>query len=630
VTPGEFYADAIVRALNEARILLLVLTEYAVASPHVLREVERTSAKRHPIISFRIDSVPLPPALEYFLSASHWLEATPSTIQSAFPKLVDAVQRLVAPVSTVVSASTADIQKPAAVPLRDSSGGIHAGRRLGRPVVLLSALTAAALTYLVVDRFWLSKHAESERPIASASPAAAPAAAISDRSVAVLPFVDMSEKKNQEYFSDGLTEELIDHLAHSANLKVISRTSSFQFKGKNEDVRTIGQRLGVANLLEGSVRTSGKTIRVTAQLIRVSDGSHFWSQAYDRSMGDIFKVQDSIATAVVTALQATLSQFPSSAQERSENIEAYNAMLRGRYFENKGTKQDSDRAIAAFEAAIRLDPRYATAWAALAKTYNGRGLAAWMSPQEAYSEARKAVDRALVIDPNLAEAHRMLGILEWNYQRDFAASQAEFNRFRELDPDNRAAILHDEALTAIAYGQFDKGVRMLQELTQIDPLDEWGLWVLTFGLSAADRLPEAERAARSLVELKPGAGGVHCSLGEVLLAERKPDEALAVMSDETDLDTRWCTTDALWALGRRAESDALLEEATRKYASSQAIGVAESYALRNDKDAAFKWLDRAYDNREPPVTLIKADPSLRNLHGDPRFSALLAKLKLPE
>jgi adenylate cyclase len=395
-------------------------------------------------------------------------------------------------------------------------------------------------------------------------------------------------------------------------------------------VRTIGQRLGVANLLEGSVRTSGKTFRVTAQLIRVSDGSHFWSQAYDRNMGEIFKVQDSIATAVVTALQATLSQFPSSAQDRSENIEAYNAMLRGRFFENKGTKQDSDRAIAAFEEAIRLDPRYATAWAALAKTYNGRGLAAWMPPQEAYAEARKAVDHALAIDPNLAEAHRMLGILEWNYQRDFEASQAEFNRFRELDPDNRAAILHDEALTAIAYGQFDKGVRMVQELTQIDPLDQWALWVLTFGLYAADRLPEAERTARNLVELKPSASGVHCSLGEVLLAERKSDQALAVMSDETDPDSRWCMTDALWVLGRHAEADALLDEATRKYAGSQADGIAESYALRNDKDAAFKWLDRAYDNREPPITLVRADPSLRNLHGDPRFSALLAKLKLPE
>jgi len=244
VTPGEFYADAIVRALNAARTFVIVLTGNAVSSPHVLREVERASAKRHPIISFRVGSVALPPALEYFLSASHWLDAGASGIDNALPKLVEAVQRLVAPPSAVES-GRAGAAKSAAELLPHAPVDTKSSRRMSRLAVGFAVVLAIVMTYLVVDRFWLQKHAANERPVA----AAAPIAALSDKSVAVLPFVDMSEKKDQEYFSDGLSEELIDRLAHSADLKVIARTSSFQFKGKNEDVRTIGQRLGVANLL---------------------------------------------------------------------------------------------------------------------------------------------------------------------------------------------------------------------------------------------------------------------------------------------------------------------------------------------------------------------------------------------
>jgi TolB-like protein len=609
VKAGALYADAIVRAISGARALVLVMSASAIASSHVGKEIERASSKKRPIIALRIDAAALTPALEYFLSESQWVEARAGKLEAACAKLIEA------------------INEPERMAPRAAATASAIHPKSHRNWILFAAglaFVAVVLAILLADKFRLARHATA------AAPSAAAGSAVSDKSVAVLPFVDMSEKKDQEYFSDGLSEELIDHLAHNSNLKVISRTSSFQFKGKNEDVRTIGQRLGVANLVEGSVRTSGKTMRVTAQLIRVSDGSHLWSQAYDRNMGDIFKVQDSIATAVVAAMQATLAQLPSLPQERSESIAAYNALLRARYFDNIGTKQDSDRAVAAFEEAIRLDPQYATAWAALARTYNKRGLASWMPPKEAYAEARKAVDQALAIEPNLADAHRMLGTLEWNYQRDFQASAAEFVRARELDPNNRPAILHDEGITALAYGQLDQGVRLLQELTEIDPLDQWALWVLTFGLSAADRLPEAEHAARSLVELKPDAGDVHCALGEVLLAEHKTDEALAVMSEETDPDLRWCMTDALWALGHRAESDTLLVQAARMYADSQAMQIAQSYALRSDKDEAFKWLERAYDNREPPVTLIKADRSLRSLHGDPRFPALLAKLKLPQ
>ena len=630
VTPGEFYADAIVRALNAARIFVLVLTENAVTSPHVLREVERTSAKRHPIISFRIGSVFLPPALEYFLSASHWLDASTSAIDTALPKLVEAVKHLVAGPSVAASAHAGDSAKPIGDLSPHSPDGPRPKQRLSRPAVAFTAVIAAIVVYLVVDKLWLSKHIISERPIAAEAPAAAPAAsAISEKSVAVLPFVDMSEKKDQEYFSDGLSEELIDKLAHSADLKVIARTSSFQFKGKNEDMRTIGQKLGVANLLEGSVRTSGKTLRVTAQLIKVSDGSHVWSESYDRDMGDIFKVQDEIATAVVAALQATMTRPKSSSDARRENIEAYNAILRGRYFRRKNTKQDSERAVASFEEAIRLDPNDAVAWTELASTYNYRFGTSWMPPREIYAQARSAIDRALSINPNLAEAHHLLGALEWNYSFDFAAAMAQFKRARELDPNVDPA---GEAFLALLNGQGDQAIGIFQLNVKRDPLNAVILEDLAYAYFARDRLLEAERTLRDQLALDPSFAGAHCDLGEVLLAQNKTNEALAVMSEEPDEASRLtCLPNAMWILGRRKEADALLVEAASKYSDSAAYTLAASYAMRNDRDQAFKWLHRAYENREAPVSvMMKWDPLLRNLHGDSRFTALLHKLKLPE
>ena len=411
---------------------------------------------------------------------------------------------------------------------------------------------------------------------------------------------------------------------------MIARTSSFQFKGKNEDMRTIGQKLGVANLLEGSVRTSGKMLRVTAQLIKVSDGSHVWSESYDRGMGDIFKVQDEIATAVVAALQATMTRPKSSPDARGENIEAYNAILRGRYFRRKHTKQDSERAVASFEEAIRLDPNDAVAWMELAETYNWQLDSGWMRPSEAYAQARKAIDRALALNPDFAEAHYVLAALEWNYNFDFAAAMAQLKRARELDPNMGPR--NSEAYLALLNGQGDQAIGIFQLIVERDPLNTGHLSELAEAYFARDRLPEAERTSRDVLALDPSFAGAHCALGEVLLARNQPDAALTVMSEEPDEGNRLtCLPDAMWKLGRRKEADALLVGAASKYSESMAYPLAESYAMRDDKGQALKWLDRAFENREPEVSvMMKWDPLLRNLQRDPRFPALLQKLKLPE
>jgi serine/threonine protein kinase len=490
----------------------------------------------------------------------------------------------------------------------------------------LAGLAGAAIAIIAAfNGGWLSNHHASA--ILPAAPPTTSADKIDPKSVAVLPFVDMSEKKDQEYFSDGLAEELIDHLAHTPDLMVIARTSSFQFKGKNEDVRTIGQKLRVANLLEGSVRKSGETLRVTAQLIRGSDGSHLWSETYDRNEGDIFKVQDSIAAAVVAALQAAMGKFASSTQ--NANIEAYSAFLRGQFLRRRRTREDSDRALAAYQESARLAPRYAVAWVGIADAYSDRGIEGWMMPRRAYAEARKAIDHALSIDPSLAIAHRTIADLDWNYLFDFGAARTEMTRTRELDPIE-AARDGMSGWDLLISGKLDEGIRYFQEEMKSDPLNTSRLYDLSFALQSGERWAEAESAARLLLELNPSFSQAHCNLGEVLLDEHMPAEALVIMSKEADAEMRWCTADALWVLGRHAEADAQLSAATAQYANTQAFDFAESYARRNDKEQAFKWLNRAYENRDPGITLISIDPMLRNLRGDPRYTALLRKLKLPQ
>ncbi len=523
--------------------------------------------------------------------------------------------------------------KGEAISARSASLGYRVSKWLlrHRPALRGGAimLIAIAATVFGAGALWQRSNGSTASIATSVTTRSAVPTAPSQRSVAVLPFVDLSEKKDQEYFSDGLSEELIERLAQTPDLRVIARTSSFQFKGKDEDMRSIGVKLGVANLLRGSVRLSGNTLRVTAQLFKAADGSRLWSGSYDREMGDIFKVQDSIAASVITALQATMAKIASSTPFQSANMEAYNAFLRGAYLGNRGAKDDLQRALTAFEEAIRLDPGYTRAWIGIANVYNQQGLAGSMQPLKAYDEGHRAIDRALMIQPNSAAAYVTLSDLEWNYRFDFEKSREDLRRAHDLDPASTADNDY-EAYEAQFAGDFDKSIELFRQMTQRDPLNVFRWYQFAVTLWSAGRLTEAEHVMQRVLELNPGYAYAYCTLGELLLEEHKPDAALTVMRQETDQDSRWCTTEALWALGHRQEADALLAQATATYAKSQAYEFAGSYALRGDKDAAFLWLTRAYDNREPALTLMSVDPVMRNLRGDPRFTTFLRKLKLPE
>jgi len=542
---------------------------------------------------------------------------------NAPPAFVERIWRLTTPVApSALPTATAPPEYRTAQE-SPTTNGAHRVVRIALWAVC--GLVAVGLAYYVADRFWLMTHTVAERPAAPAPPPTKPA--IPEKSVAVLPFVDMSEKKDQEYFSDGLSEELIDQLAHSADLRVIARTSSFQFKGRNDDVRTIGQRLGVANLLEGSVRTSGKTMRVTAQLIKVSDGSHLWSETYDRDMGDIFKVQDSIAQAVVTSLQTTMRGQTHSSEQKHENTDAYAAYLRGLYFQYKFTDEDSGRSIGALQQAVRIDPGFAMAWAALARTYENEAINGWMPIAKAHAEARRAVGHALSIDPNLAYAHAQLMAIEWN-SFNFSAGRAERIKVRELDPSD-IALLNTDAIEAANAGRFNESINLLKKAIKHDPLNLRWLGYLWEEYMLVNRFSDAEDTVHEILAINSGYDGAHCNLGYILLARNKAKEALATMSQESDKDTRaWCTADALWALGQRTELDALLAKAKTEYARSgaDAFDIAVLYAKRKDEDEAFRWLDRAYQNKEPVMTAIGISYPLRNLRDDPRFAAMLRRL----
>ena len=549
------------------------------------------------------------------------------------PAFVERVLRLLSPSQPRAPLHSRPSAAPAAAtPVNDAA---RTSGRSRSAVLLIAAVAVIGAGYIAIDRLMLTKHVAEAKPVpAPAVQAVVPQYTIPEKSIAVLPFVDMSEKKDQEYFSDGLSEELIDHLAHSADLKVIARTSSFQFKGKNEDVRTIAEKLGVANLLEGSVRTSGHAVRITAQLIRASDGTHLWSQSYDRQMSDIFKVQDEIAATVVEALKATLTHGTADSAGKEQNIEAYNLLLKGNFIYERNHSGDYDLAIEQYKQALKLDPNYALAWAKLARVYIVRGYSAKYSQSEQETKAREALQRALSIDPNLAVAHRWLGRIYLNFRWDWTAAKREFERAIALDPngvEGNYAYYDLQIMTAFMTGRFEDVIRQQsQELTR-NPLDTSSLFTLGWILIDGGQLEEAAAVQHRLLELDPAYSGAHAYAATSALLMGKFADALAEAQGETDEVSRLPILALVYsATERQTDADLALRQLESKFADVDAYDIGIVHAYRRETDAALTWLERAYRQHEASMVALKVDPLLRNLHGSPRFQALQDKMKLPD
>jgi TolB-like protein len=466
------------------------------------------------------------------------------------------------------------------------------------------------------------------RPAPEAPATAATAPAAPAKSIAVLPFVDMSQKRDQEYFSDGLSEELIDRLSHNPDLIVTARTSSFAFKGKNEDIRTIARTLGVAHLLEGSVRKAGNQLRITAQLIRAADGAHLWSESYERQLTDVFKVQEDIAAAVVKGLQAKLLPAAASVHSVAHNMDAYSLYLRGQYFARRASDADVEQGIAILKQAIALEPDFAPAHAELANAYGFKGTFGNGGTADLY-RSRDEADIALRLDPTLRSAQNQRANVALTFW-DWAGARKQLDEMLAASPTDPDGLMR-RGLLARAFGHLDEALAYIDKGLQVDPLRVINHVQLAMLLDAMRRPAEAKAAAEAALAINPKATKAHLLIGFFELEAGHVDAASAAIEQESSEYYR-LEGQSVVAFARKQlpESDAALKRLIDHYGEIAALQVAQAYAFRGDRAKAFEWLDRAVAQYDPGLINVKTDPLFTSLHGDPRFSAVLRKINLPE
>jgi serine/threonine-protein kinase len=454
-------------------------------------------------------------------------------------------------------------------------------------------------------------------------------------SIAVLPLANESGEASQQYFSDGISEDLITALSQFPGLKVIGRTSAFQFRDSKEDSRSIGAKLGVAHLLEGSVRRSGEMVRVSAELIDTTDGSAQWSERYDRPYTDLFALQDEITRAVAGVLKTKLlpAEQAAAQSERppSGNLDAYNTVLQGRFYGLRQTEADLRKAIEFLTQATQLDPRYALAWSELSHLWtvlSGTFLEG-APAQEAYAKARAAADRALTLAPDLAAAHNARGDLLQSADFDWRGAEAEYRRALELAPNDAQAKFNLGTQLA-AYGEMDQAIELTRQVLVTDPLRASGYKSLGTYLLGLHRLDEAEQALDKAVELQPAAPTYHAWLTIVEIQRGNAPAALeAAQQTPAGLYRDMALAYARQIGSDRSAADAALRTLIEKDADNAAYQIAEVYALRNDANATFEWLDRAWSNRDSGIVHLLYSPFFLRYKDDPRFAAFCRKVGLP-
>jgi len=546
------------------------------------------------------------------------------------PAFVDQIKRLLSPEAPTPIREPASSQSG---PVGIMSAPTQASSSLKRGALIAAGVAVLAATaYLAIEKPWVSKPALSSPIVA---PSAAPAAFNPPRhSVAVLPFVNMSGDKDQEYFSDGISEDLITALSQFPGLKVIGRTSAFQFRDSKDDSRSIGAKLGVAHLLEGSVRKSGDMIRVSAELIDTADASTQWSERYDRPYKDLFVLQDDITRAVAGALKAKLLPGENAAaqSERPQggSLEAYNALMMGRFYFLRETAADYRKAIDAYTQAVGIDPRYALAWSELSRTWAWLGVFLAGAPaQEAYAKAREAADRALSLSPDLASAHISRGFLLQAADFNWRGAEADFRRALELASNDGLAKAYLANLLA-TLGDLDSAIDLTRQALPTDPLRPAFYIFLASFLSGANRLDEAERASRMAIELRPEGIGFYGQLSYIEALRGNAQAALDAARREPDRTSRNAALALAWQIaGDRKEADAALRALIDEDANSGAYLIADVYAQRNDVNGTFDWLDRAWTNRDTGIGNLYSDPIILRYKGEPRFAAFCRKVGLP-
>ena len=530
---------------------------------------------------------------------------------------VERVRRLLSPdISAARAAATPG--PPGSMTVQKIGTSIRHG--LSKPMWLAtSAVIAVALAYFAVDKFWISKRSVTPQP----------AAAQVSKSLAVLPFINVSGNKEQDYLGDGIAAEVGALLGKLPGVRVVGLRSSSQFQARTDDLRTIGEKLGVSYVIDGSIQRSADQIHVTAELIETRSGVQRWSDIYDRRFNDVIRVQDEIASNVARVLQmGTGGELGSHIAVRDAT--AYDLYLRGLHGLDSETQADCEESVAHFRGALQIDPDFAEASAALAMAYWIMGDQAWLPPREAFENARQAAQNAIKLEPKLGTAHAALSEIHLLYDWDWAAAEREADLAISLGAG--AEGLKARARVAATFAQWDLATQLLRSALATDPLDPMLHMNLGYVVALrSGRFAEAAAETRRTLELSPTYSSALYYHGVALLLQNHLNDSLATMQqakvDDAQLEG---LAIVFFAMGKKAESDAAVERAIAEDGQSWAYGIATTLAFRNETDKAMSWLERAYAQRDPSMYMIKGEPLFRSIESDGRFKAFLRKMNLPE
>ncbi len=520
--------------------------------------------------------------------------------------------------------------------------GPQTGRRMNRMII---AVLVLALGYFAVDKFVLNPRREKSAP---RTPSSESNAAPNEKSVAVLAFANLSDDKGSEYFSDGISEELLTVLQKIPGLHVAARTSAFSFKGKNATAQEIGQKLGVAHLVEGSVRKAGDVVRIAARLTQTNTGEQQWSENYTRNLKDVFAVQTELAQTIVGQLSGQLTNGTSDPAAKAaiqaevqaaekggtKNVEAHESYLQGRFYENRHSEKSAREALAAYQHAVELDPRFARAWAGVARTHTWIAGFVTEGGQKAFdahlASARDAVAQALTIEPELPDALYARAWLETNFDFNWSAATQTVSKVMALAPADPNVLIAAANLET-SRGNTDRAIEIYRKAVELDPVNAQSRSFLAFGLANTRRFAEAQAEYARVTELNSSAPWAHAGLGLSYLLQNKFEEAATeAQADAGEWARLLIVSCARWAQKRVPESDAALNELIKNEAETAAFQIAEAYGYRGDKDKAFEWLARARRQRDPGLGNLLKDPLLENLRNDPRWDTFLHEMGLAD
>lgn len=508
------------------------------------------------------------------------------------------------------------------------------GRKLVGLTVVLAVIAASLFVYQLVR-----PKTEPEKSFATQPSGGAKAAPINPKSVAVLAFDNLSDDKGSEYFSDGISEELLTGLQKIPGLRVAARTSSFFFKGKSATAQEIGQKLGVANLVEGSVRKAGETVRIAARLTKTTTGDEIWSENYTRDLKDIFAVQTELAATIVEQLRGQLTggdaktkaviqeQVQMAEKGGTKNVEAHQHYLQGRFYANRFSEKGNNEAVAEYQKVVELDPGFALAWVGLAEAHlflcGFGGELGRASFDTHLASAREATARALTLEPNLPEALRARAHIQLNYDFDWKGANESLQAALRLAPAD-STLFVAAANVAHAKGDVAHATALYRDAVALDPVNPIARSYLAYYLAITRQFAEAQAEYARVIELSPTSPWSHAGLGLALLLQGKFEEAAAAAHEDAAGWARlYITALARWSQNRIPEADAALADLIRNYADTAAFQIGGAYAYRGEKDQAFEWLERARRHRDSGLVSVRSNPLYENLHGDPRWDALL-------